>query len=301
MTTDKSIRITEFISRTIAERAPYIDYTPRDVRDALDSYSDKQLETFIKDGLFTDDFECLYVMNRFIDALGLRVSADRTYLHDLFAKARKFLPEELENDPYMRLITVPDAKIGKFLLTSVPYERGEFFHYAMPSVTEPLVTPSLGFFTSRVLFPSVYEGDMPWVSVCPSEIYSMTPSVSPAVGRVLVLGLGLGYYPLCISEKEDVSEIVIVERQKEIIELFETHLLPQFPHRDKIKVVRADAFDYLEKTPVGRYDFCFADIWENDIDGAECYKRIKPHDERLVGTRFEYWIEKEILWRLSRS
>ena len=301
MTKDETLALTERISRLIAEKAPYVDYTPNEVRDALDACTDKELSALIRDGYMTEDFELYYVVSRFAEHIGLSRYADGDYIRDVYAKARKFLPEELEKDAYMRTVKVPTARLGRFLLTNVPYARGEFFQYAMPNVWEKRVTPSLGFFTGDVLFPSIYEGDMPWVSVCPSEIFTMSEAVPHAFGRVLVLGLGLGYFPFRIAEKADVREIVIVERQREIIELFETHLLPQFPRKEKITVVRADAFDYLGKTPRGRFDYCYADIWENDVDGAACYRKIKPHAERLDTTRFEYWIEREILWRMERE
>ena len=171
----------------------------------------------------------------------------------------------------------------------------------MPDLDGEIVVPKLGFFSEKVSFPAVYEGETPWVSVCPSEICSMGRDIDAARGSVLVLGLGLGYYPFRIGEKKEVREIVIVERSREIIELFETHLLPHFPCRDKIRVVQADAFAYLEKTPPGRFTFCYADIWEGMADGMAAYRRIKPLEARLPGTEFRYWIEKEILWSLENQ
>lgn len=137
------------------------------------------------------------------------------------------------------------------------------------------------------------------MSVCPSEISSMQQPIAQAHGNVLVLGLGLGYYPLMISEKKEVSTITIIEIQPEIIQLFKEHLLPQFPHKDKIRIITADAFRYLSSVSTGDYDFCFADIWENQIDGAKCYVHIKEEEKRLVGTEFSYWIEDSIRWQLN--
>ena len=61
----------------------------------------------------------------------------------------------------------------------------------------------------------------------------------PNAGGVLVLGLGLGYYPFMISKFDHVNEIVIVERQKEVIELFNkrygshVHILDWALHMDE--------------------------------------------------------------------
>ena len=84
-----------------------------------------------------------------------------------------------------------------------------FFEHEMPDFESDIVVPRLGFFPELVAFPSIYEGTVPWVSVCPSEISSMQTQIRQAHGRVLVLGLGLGYYPYIVSGKENVSEITI--------------------------------------------------------------------------------------------
>ena len=138
----------------------------------------------------------------------------------------------------------------------------------------------------------------------------MEEPISKAHGRVLVLGLGLGYYPFMISKFDHVNEIVIVERQKEVIELFNKYLLPQFSHKEKIRVIQADALGYVKELrseegfaadDSGRFDFCFADIWENHVDGAEAYVRLKPHERRLPHTEFAYWIEDPIRWYLEEN
>ena len=135
----------------------------------------------------------------------------------------------------------------------------------------------------------------------------MEEPISRAHGRVLVLGLGLGYYPFMISKLDHVNEIVIVERQKEVIELFNKYLLPQFSHKEKIRVIQADALDYVKELrseegfaadDSGCFDFCFADIWENQVDGARAYRVIREHEVRLPETEITYWIEEAILHQI---
>ena len=124
----------------------------------------------------------------------------------------------------------------------------------------------------------------------------MSPDLEEAEGRVLVLGLGLGYYPYRLMENKRVEKITIVEKNPHIIALFREQILPQFPHKDKIRIVEADAFEFLVETENGAFDFCYADIWEGWEDGAAAYEKILPHEKRLWDCRFRYWIEKEILW-----
>ena len=199
MTKEESIKVTGYIARIIAEKAPTVTYTPKDIKEARAAYSDEKLARLKAEGFYFDDFELFYVMLRFTEALGLWDRADPDYLKVLFSQAKKLDRGNFYQDPYLKEITVKERRIENFLLTESEYARGEFFQYDMPSLCGELVVPKLGFFPQRVAFPAVYEGNIPWVSVCPSEIYSMAPDIPDATGRVLVLGLGLGYYPFRIS------------------------------------------------------------------------------------------------------
>jgi spermidine synthase len=122
----------------------------------------------------------------------------------------------------------------------------------------------------------------------------MREPIAAAHGKVLVLGLGLGYYPFMISMKDEVESIVIVELQQSIADIFNAHILPHFKHKDKIKVVTADAIAYMEDVKDGDFDFCFADIWEGAVDGAEAYQKLRPYEKKLPHTKFTYWIEAQI-------
>ncbi len=298
---EKSLRLTQAISEYIIRNAPVIPYTPEEVRRAERSFTDEEKQVLRDAGWLNDDFECWYVTDRFQRALGIEEQADDDFLRLLYQNARRLEKADLEKDLYLRHIRVPETRLGRFQLKLMTYARGEFLQWDMPDLSARTVVPKLAFFTQPVRFPAVYEGNMPWVSVCPSEINSMGPDVKKAHGHTLVLGLGLGWYPFQISELQQVESVTVIELQSEIIALFEQHILPQFPQRNKIKVIRADAFEYLKDVQPGQYDFCYADIWESQVDGAAAYKKILPHEERLRGTEFAYWIKKEILWQLRNE
>ena len=297
----RSLRLTQAISRLISGAAPRIDLTEEQLRRAAESYSPEEREILRRAGWLGEDMEVFLVIDRFLSSCGAQERASDAWLRQVYSAARKLTPDMLTRDPYLSAVRVPEAVLGRFRLHNMTYERGELLQYDMPCLSAPVVTPKLGFFTAPVSFPAVYEGNMPWVSVCPSEINSMGPDVEKARGRVLVLGLGLGWYPFMISLRQEVREIVIVERQEEILRLFRDHLLPQFPKKEKLRLVKADAFDYLPRVAPGEFDFCYADIWESQVDGAECCRRIFPHERRLAGTEFAYWIGDAIRWQLERD
>jgi spermidine synthase len=97
-----------------------------------------------------------------------------------------------------------------------------------------------------------------------------------------------------ISLKNEVESIVIVELQQTIVNTFNSHILPHFIQKDKIKVITADAIAYMEDVNDGDFDFCFADIWEGAVDGAEAYQKLRPYEKKLSHTKFTYWLEAQI-------
>lgn len=234
-----------------------------------------------------------------IKALDLERIAGPEYVARLKEESRELDAKAFREDPYIKNIKIEDTKIEMFFLTNASYEAGELFQYDEPDLDADIVVPKLGYFTEKVDFPTIYEAVLPWMSACPSEINSMKDDMDKAHGKVLVLGLGLGYYPYIISQKPEVEEITIVDFEPNIIRLFEEKIFPQFNKRDKIRIVEADAFKFMMDVEPGEYDFIYADVWENQFDGAIAYRKIHEHEERLVGTEFAYWIEKEILCYLE--
>ena len=307
MTRERSELITGLISMVIAEKEPAVEFSKKELKEAKASFTEAELDIFREQGLLQEDFETFLTVKWFVDALELESVADERYIRQFFTNAKKLDINWFYENQYMKEIKVPQKKIGNFQLGTATYQKGEFFQYDFPDFSTVPVVPKVGFFDGKITFPSIYEGITPWMSICPSEIFSMEEPIKQAHGRVLVLGLGLGYYPFMISQRDDVSEIVIVERQKEVIELFERYLLLQFGQKEKIKVVQADALEYVKQLQSengfaidegGRFDFCFADIWENQVDGARAYRVIREHEVRLPETEFTYWIEEAILHQI---
>ncbi len=296
MTKEESLALSAYIGDVIAEGAPRVVLSPEELAEAKKDFSKEKLAELTNSGLYHGDFELFYTLLRFCDGLGLWNKADGDYLRQLFSLAKKHNRASFRENPYLKALHIQERRLGQFLLTEASYAKGEFFQYDMPPLDRDFVVPRLGFFTEEVRFPAIYEGNMPWVSVCPSEINTMNADAIHARGRVLVLGLGLGYYPFLISEKKEVKTITIVEKSPEIIRLFQEELLPQFPHKEKIRVEEADAFQFLEEAEPWEFDFCYADIWEGWEDGATAYEKILPYEKRLYETQFCYWIEKEIQW-----
>ena len=134
------------------------------------------------------------------------------------------------------------------------------------------------------------------MTVTPNEIETMAGALAAARGDVTAMGLGLAYFAFMASQKPAVSSVTVVERDADVIALFKEFLIGQFPHREKIRIVQADAFDYAQNAlPAARADFAFVDLWHDVSDGVEPYLRMKRLAPLSPHTAFAYWIEPALL------
>lgn len=204
--------------------------------------------------------------------------------------------KDYENNPYLKNIRIPTKKLGKWELcykTYVPYQA---FVFDDPKITrDGKIIPQIGFFEKEFLYPAVLESGTEWMLITPNEINTMRAPISGAHGKVLTYGLGLGYFAYMVSEKESVSSVTIVERDKNAISLFRDIILPQMPRKDKINIICDDAFYFAEtRLADSDFDFVFADIWHDPSDGVPAYKRLKATEKYLPSADFSYWIEKTL-------
>ena len=147
----------------------------------------------------------------------------------------------------------------------------------------------IGYFDKEFPFLALTNRDVTWMSITPNEINTMAPAIKEVKGNVLVMGLGLGYFPFMISNKDDVKSVVIIEEDQTIIDLFTNHLLPQFPHQEKITIVKENALK--TKTDfINSFDYCFVDLWHDPVDGLPFYQYFKKMESNLK-TKMLYWLE----------
>ena len=209
---------------------------------------------------------------------------------------RKLEPQVFRENPYMREIRFPQAKLGRWQMTQLAYAPYEFFVRddlaIMPDGREIV---RLGYFDEEYVYPAVLQDGREWMTITPNEIATMEDAIGKAHGHVAALGLGLGYFAFMASRKEAVERVTIVERDPEVIALFERHILPQFAQREKVRIVQADAFEYVKREMASEnVDFAFVDLWHDVADGAELYLRMKMLEGCAPKTRFAYWIETSI-------
>ena len=242
----------------------------------------------------------------FSAAIGLDTAsntADRQLEKEYLATGLRPLdPSEWNADAYLQTISFPAAKDGNWTFCTETYMPYEPFVCNSPRRTsDGKEIPQIGFFKETYRFPAVRENGLEWMAVKPNEIATMREPIGSAHGSVVAFGLGLGYFAFHVSEKADVSSVTVVERDPAVIDLFRAYLLPQFPNREKITIVQADAFDYAEHTlPQTAADFAFVDLWHDQSDGLPLYLRFRRLEPISPETKFCYWIETTILSSLRR-
>ena len=230
-----------------------------------------------------------------------RSQDDRILIRDYISRSVRILDKKkYESNPYYQNIKLDNLKNGDW---EIKWE--EYAPYRAVICDDMIINsdyseiPPLGFFEETFRFPAVLEGGNEWMTLTPVDLDTCEEAIAEAKGRVVTFGLGLGYYAYMVSEKPEVESITIVEKSSDVIRLFKEHILPQFPHKEKVRVVMADAFEYAENImPSEQFDLAFVDTWRDASDGAPMYKRMKPYEKLSPDTKFLYWIERFLISRL---
>lgn len=201
------------------------------------------------------------------------------------------------NDPFYQQVRLPEKTLGEWQLTHQQYAPYEMFCYDDTAEMEDgREIPCIGYFTETFRYPAVLQKGRLWMAITPNEVETMKADIAAAHGNILVLGLGLGYYAFMTAQMENVSRVTVVELDEKVIRLFEEELLPQFPNKEKIRVIHADAFSYVEKEAAKeQYDFVYADIWHDVLDGTPMYLRFRALEKHVPGADWRYWVEKSML------
>ncbi|MBR5957820.1 MAG: hypothetical protein IKZ99_05615 [Salinivirgaceae bacterium] len=269
----------------------YLDQNPRLITKEL-------MEESNPGGLLPDEAIYTALLTGFCGLNPEENPDDRILLNDYFRQSVvKLDAKTYAEDPYYKNIRIPNARFGRWELKYEHYKAYEAF-----VCDEMILKPDfreiqrIGFFDSDFSYPAVMEDGHEWMAIKPNETATITFAVNAAHGRVATFGLGMGYYPYLVHLKPDVESITIIERSADVIELFKTHILPQFDMPEKVRIVQADAFEYAAKQmPAERFDYAFADTWRDVSDGLPMYLRMKKLERLNPATEFSYWVEESLL------
>ena len=270
--------------------------------------------TYRRDAISTDKIERYYDLG--VEAAFYRAFVDEMNIDEndsLFLKMesrhkisdiKKLNKKDFQANPYYQNIRLSDIAMKNRRLTNLsylPYEAFVYDEIVVDSEDYYIEKTPLGFYSSQVSYPALIEDDTIWMSVIPHEINTMKTALEKIKGKVLIYGLGLGYFAYMASIKNDVDTITIIENDPDIIALFKKQIINKFTYRNKVNIIDGDAFEWAAKIKDGEYDFVFADIWHNVGDGIAMYLKLKKYEQEKHETSFLYWIETSLLSMFRRQ
>lgn len=230
--------------------------------------------------------------------------------HDRYhAELMKKLDQAIKNpslikytkNPYNLLIKPSTVHNQNLQLDYRYYQRNEIFVFDDLTSDGPYFEEklSLAYSAEPFSYLALLEKHQIWMAIIPHEINTMNHAIQEASGNVIVLGLGLGYFPFMISLKPEVKSIVIVENNQTIIDIFKELILDKFPNKNKVKLVKGDAFTYLQKHH-HEFDYGFFDIYRNSEDGLPLYLKAKRQEAIYPNLKISYWLEASLIAKLRR-
>lgn len=152
-----------------------------------------------------------------------------------------------------------------------------------------------GYFSNRIKYPLIKKGGSNWMELVPHEINSMNMDIAKAKGNILVVGLGLGYFAYMASNKKEVSKVTILEKDRDIIDVFSSCLLEEFEHKEKIEIINGDALPYKNYND---FDFVYIDIYRDELDGLPLVGKMLNNPYLNKNTSF--WFISSLLIYLRR-
>lgn len=153
---------------------------------------------------------------------------------------------------------------------------------------------NLGFFKEEYSYPILNE-----FSLSPEYIENADLPIKVIKGKVLILGLKLGYFTYMTSLKNDVKEIYVVESNKELINFFEKSVLPKNENKEKIHIINENPMDFVNKLNDGEYNYIFVDIWNNAKEATSDYIKLKSRLDIFNNTKSVYYQEESIVTELE--
>jgi hypothetical protein len=202
----------------------------------------------------------------------------------------------ISNPFYQRVKPVPIIQ-GKWRLgyeTYLPFQGVLTGDVISIQTHHYLDATPIGYFSEPFYYLVIKQQEITWMSVTPFEINTMKPVIDKMNGKVVTLGLGLGYFASMVALKPQVSEVLVIEKDKQVIQLFLTHIYPHLENKEKIKIHHQDAYDYL-KTNAHEFDHLFVDIHHTAEDGLPMYIRMKKLEKLSRSGKWHYWLESSIL------
>ena len=220
----------------------------------------------------------------------LKQAGEQDDIKSLFIEKKDYI-----DNPYLKSINFKDIKLKDFSYETVTIEKGYLFNIdeiqddKNKELNDYMILRAYKQDTDMMFLK---QGKQEWMMASISEFRTNDPYAKKAHGNIITFGLGIGYFVYMASLNENVKSITVIEKSKEVIELF-NQIKDQFPNKD-INIINGDAFDYFNEQYLKQFDYIYVDIYQNNIDGRNMIEKLleqylPPYD------KCNFWIENSCL------
>lgn len=124
------------------------------------------------------------------------------------------------------------------------------------------------------------------------ERITNTDFIQKATGKVLIAGLGVGLILKAILDKPEVTEVWVVEKYQDVIDLVSNRF-----HHPKLNIVCADIFEY-EMPNSQKFDTIYFDIWadistDNLLEIRKLHSRFRKN-KRTKDSFMDSWYRSRL-------
>ncbi len=235
------------------------------------------------DGYITKDIEKEAIKE-------LKQAGEQDDIKTLFIKEEDYI-----NNPYLKNISFKDIKLKDFSYETVTIEKGYLFN--IDEIQDDKDKELKDYMILRAYekdtdMPFLKQGNQEWMMASISEFKTNDPYAKKAKGNVITFGLGIGYFVYMALLNQNVKSITVIEKSKEVIELF-NQIRNQFPNKP-INIINGDAFDYFNEKYLKDFDYIYVDIYQNNEDGRILIEKLLeqylPEYDKC-----NFWIENSCL------
>ena len=209
-------------------------------------------------------------------------------------------PSAYLNNAFVKNIQLDNVFYLNYAFQKNAYQPYQCFVYDEIEVDKNFLEfTKIGYFNQPLHYLTLQEDQNIWMLMTPHEINTMHKAIQEASNHVLTFGLGMGYFAYMCSLKKEVKSITIIEKNQDIIDLFNRYIFPQFPYPKKINIIHDDVDSFMQNYSLKLYDYLFVDIYRDTTDGLPIYvKLIKPLIHSKI--QFRFWIENSLIIMLRR-
>lgn len=132
-----------------------------------------------------------------------------------------------------------------------------------------------------------------WIDNDRENITALLSQYRFATGKVLVGGLGLGMLPLLIASKTEVTEVIVVEKDIDVIKCFQHQKFNQ----PKLKIINKDIFNTDESS----FDWVMLDHYNYPVTDDDLDAMVKIAEKHNCQGKLIFYLWEKIYFEKCRK